>query len=1377
MSTRLPLWSLLLFLLITGALDAQPTSSSLAIPSDAHTIELLEGTLTPPPSMGSADRRLLTRQAAQLATAGRGQLHVLVQFHELPDATSKNELWRRDLDLGSYVSGQAWMASLPVEALDRVLALPEVRWMMPWTAEHKLHPRVKAGEWAPWTLDPDRPGWVMIFVQLHHDVNLETGTGLVEGVGGVAMPPVEGLHGLTAWVSEEGIRRLAREEDVLWIEEGPPPLSPTNDGTRANMRVDAVHGPAFGLEGAGVRLFVFDGGPPGTGSVRATHQTFDAGAGSRVTDIDATGDFDHPTHVAGTAAGDGDGGRPRGVAPQATVLSAGYEQFFGTMLFWDNAGDIQADYATARNGFAADLGTNSIGSNTASNGSPCVREGDYGVSSALIDGIVRGDNATVGSPVLMTWANGNERTGGLGGHGRCGSNYVTTAPPSCAKNPIHVGATNSDGGSMTHFSSWGPCDDGRLKPVISAPGCEVGRASGEGFIFSSLNASDSAYGGMCGTSMATPAVAGTVALMIEAWRNQGYGGANDRPLPALVKAQLVHTARDRGQVGPDYIYGYGEVDAESVVGLVRVGNPLGGASPAWGTGSVNTGQTDTFTVAVPAGSAELKATLAWDDAAAAAFAANAPVNDLTLEIVAPGGTIHRAWVLDPANPHLDATRGTNTRDNQEQVLVDNPAAGTWTVRVRGTAVPVGPQGYGLVYSVEANDHDPASCTEAVTNTGFETNTAGWTLSGAARVAAPAGGHGAFSLRLGGGINRTDEAFTEVTIPADIGRAELSYSWYMTTQEGGASGHTWDIFSAEVRDTAGNVLATFDLRSDGWRAGAWMQQANVDLTPWAGQTVRIAFRATNNSFRFTTFWIDDVHLDLCDGVAQLLILMDRTGSMEFSTVSDGDPATPDPTRCEHSVALAINDLNSFFALHPEATGSQAAVWSFSVPNGTVPIIQDLSGGFTGQAGALAALNSLVGVPCAGATNLADAICETADNLTSTFSSLAQAQRLFNLYTDGEENWSMNVDPLTLCEGPDTSTLSTPPYDLGSWHRNTREHLLGRVTSNTVLWVAPINPIPPLVAGEPATRLTVANAELTGEARRLQTRLGAVTDEEYFEELAAATGGVFRLVVDGQPLPPGLFPDPNLRGAFHNNGGDLVRVNTTTGVASPLTWQGSPFQANLNGVTAAARSGANFLYLATGDGDDALWRVNELAGTVTRVGAFGGGATNVQAMDFAPPEAAAWGFVPGSLYGISMDGLGGCNPHCLFRIDPTTGAATALAGLQLNQGRGMSFHPQTGELWVYDQGGKVLYTVRPNGQKTWKAYLQSSNFGQHTGVDTMYSLAHSCDGRLFGVDVAYGVLLRIDPATGQAFWVGPYGSIRTDGSFDLQGLDGSPEACSP
>jgi len=842
-------------LILTLALVAPAAAGD----ADRYEIRLLGERFTPTPGVSPALQKRLEARAAELRAKGQETVHVLVQLQQVPSFPEKQALWRDGLDLGAYVPGNAWIAAVPVDRLSALAKRSEVRWLTLWDAERKLHPRLKAGELAPYARDPERPGWVMLMLQLHHDVDVERGRTLVEAMGGAAMEPIDGIHGMTVWLPEEKIGELAGHEEVLWLEEGAPPLTALNDGARANMRADAVIGAPFNLDGSGVDLFVFD-----AGRVRASHVTFNAGSGSRVTSVDADAVADHPTHVAGTAAGDGSGssgGRARGVATGAGILTAGYQQTAGSMLFWDNAGDIQADYAAARNTFGADLGTNSIGSNTAANGSPCSREGDYGVSSNMIDGIVRGDNAAVSGPMIMTWANGNERSGGTP-RGRCGSNYLTTAPPSCAKNPIQVGAINSDGGSMTSFSSWGPCDDGRLKPVISAPGCESGRVSGEAFIFSSLSTSDTAYGGSgwCGTSMATPATAGVVSLLIEDWRALGHGGANDRPLPALVKAMLIQTARDQGQAGPDFIYGYGAVDAEALITLLRDGDGiLGSGSANWGSDAVGNGATDSFNVTVPAGTGELKVSLAWDDAAAAAFAATALVNDLDLELVAPDNTVHRPFVLNAASPQLPATTGVNTVDNQEQVVVENPQAGTWTIRVVGSSVPSGPQSYGLAYRASPQSHDGSGCSTSAW--GWETGNDGWTLTGAARVAAPAAGHGSTSLRLGGAASSTHEATLDFAVPADAVEAEWSFFWHMTTNEG-SDGHGFDNFTAEVRDLAGNVLSVIDARNDGWAQGAWMAQENVDLTPWVGQTVRLAFRATNDSILTTSFFVDDAQVRSC-----------------------------------------------------------------------------------------------------------------------------------------------------------------------------------------------------------------------------------------------------------------------------------------------------------------------------------------------------------------------------------------------------------------------------------------------------------------------------------------------------------------------------------
>ncbi len=853
-----------------------------AAASPDYSIRLLGGAFTPRPGVSAAARQGLTQAAAEVSAQGQDKIHLLVQLYGVPTEEEKNELWRDGLDLGAWVPGNAWIAAVPLGRLAAVTARSDVRYAAHWSADRKLHPNLRAGDIAAWARDPTRPEWVMTVVQLHHDVDLGRIYSLALEVGGVVMDPLEGLHGATVWVLQDKLAKLTEKEEVLWVEEGPPPLTANNDGVRALMRIDPLITAPYTLDGTGVRLFVFD-----AGTARTTHEQFRVGAGaSRVTLIDAQPAAAHPTHVAGTAAGDGapssPSGRGRGVAVDASILSAGYQQVGGTMLFWDNSGDIQGDYANARNNFNADLGTNSIGSNTAANGYPCVREGDYGVSSNMIDGIVRGNNPAVTGPVMVTWAAGNERTGGFP-RGRCGGGYFTSAPPSCAKNPIHVGALSSDGGAMTRFSSWGPCDDGRMKPVISAPGCETGRVTGETAVFSgSCSAltnppppctSDTLYTLACGTSMATPAVAGVVSLFTEDWRARGFGGANARPLAAMVKAMMIHSARDLGQDGPDYIYGYGSVDAKGLIDLLRAGNnTLGGTAPQrWGTDSVSQGQTDAFTITVPAGAGELKATLAWDDFAAAAFTAFAPVNNLDLELLSPGGVTVRPWVLSSANPHLNATTGINTLDNQEQVRVTNPQAGVWTVRVVGTTVPQGPQSYGLTFTSLPHRYQEAAC--ATTTWGFETGNDGWTLNGATRVAAPAAGHGSWSLHFGNALSVVHEATQNVAIPAGSGRVELSYFWYLQTQHPGTIGSNYDALRVEVRNaTTGVPLAVLGEQQESWRLSTWMNFTHVDLTPWAGQTVTLAFRFQEKVYPpgggqpadnlTSRIWVDDVSLVTC-----------------------------------------------------------------------------------------------------------------------------------------------------------------------------------------------------------------------------------------------------------------------------------------------------------------------------------------------------------------------------------------------------------------------------------------------------------------------------------------------------------------------------------
>jgi uncharacterized repeat protein (TIGR01451 family) len=147
--------------------------------------------------------------------------------------------------------------------------------------------------------------------------------------------------------------------------------------------------------------------------------------------------------------------------------------------------------------------------------------------------------------------------------------------------------------------------------------------------------------------------------------------------------------------GPDYASGYGRIDAAAAVNAIKAQQVL--------TGSITNGITDTYFITVTLPITPLKATLVWDDVEATPLADPTLVNNLDLELVAPdGATIYRPWVLDPDNPSLSATTGIDSLNNLEQVYVPAPAVGVWTIRVKGTSVPDGPQPYSLVSSLDSH---------------------------------------------------------------------------------------------------------------------------------------------------------------------------------------------------------------------------------------------------------------------------------------------------------------------------------------------------------------------------------------------------------------------------------------------------------------------------------------------------------------------------------------------------------------------------------------------------------------------------------------------------------------------------------------------------
>jgi subtilisin family serine protease len=455
------------------------------------------------------------------------------------------------------------------------------------------------------------------------------------------------------------------EEEVQWISLLPPSLEGVNDGIRQSIHVNDVHQAPYLLDGSRSNILVYD-----VGAVDLGHPDLSG----RVVNGEGGGFASHSTHVAGTVAGDGtNNANYKGMAPDANIISYTYESCSPNCLY-NSPQDIEGNYEEGLIFYRADLSTNSIGSNIAFNGYPCSWEGDYELTAQLLDAITHGDWGP-GVPYASVWAAGNERAGA------CGTQYNTTGVPATAKNTIVVGATNSNDHSMTYFSSWGPVDDGRMRPDVCAPGCQIG---GDGGIRSTEVGGG--YSVKCGTSMATPATAGVLALILQEWRQGPI--ARPRPLPSTLKVILANTAVDYGNPGPDYQFGYGEIRADDAVDHLRNGFALIEAN-------LDHGQEKTYAFQLEGDEPLLRATLAWSDVPGALLAQKELVNDLDAWFEDPQGGIHRPYVLNPANPGAAAGLGIDVRNPSEQIEVDDPEAGLWTLHIAGTTVPEGPQSFSV----------------------------------------------------------------------------------------------------------------------------------------------------------------------------------------------------------------------------------------------------------------------------------------------------------------------------------------------------------------------------------------------------------------------------------------------------------------------------------------------------------------------------------------------------------------------------------------------------------------------------------------------------------------------------------------------------------
>ncbi len=623
----------------------------------------------------SGDVTLASQSPAVVATkldAAR-ETYVVLRLKADLDAAGRQALHRAGVKLLDSLGEGVRLARVEGDAdLAAVRAHDAIVAVEPFRAEWKLAAAFANPAGLPVPVVTD---YIPAYVLFQSDVDLfAVGEPALAARGGLIVDVIESLNGFVVELPRDQISKLAQDASVKYIEPALPALGENNAEIRSRVGADVAQSLPIDLDGSGVSLMIYDGG-----TVRATHTDF----GGRVSIRDTAAARNHATHVAGTILGSGaaSAGLHAGMAPGATLESYAFSTAGGTGVpLYTNPGDLEASYANALT-FGVAIANNSVGSNISANGQPCSFLGDYGATPALVDAIVRG---SLGRPLCVVFSNGNERS-----VGRCGTSFATMAPPATCKNALCVGSVQADTDTVSSFSSFGPTDDGRLKPDFVAPGCQT---AGDGGVTSTSFFDDTSYTMMCGTSMSAPTVSGLSALLLQAYRD-AFPGATD-PRNSTYKAIFAHTAVDLGNVGPDYQTGYGSVRVLPAIDVIEQQRFL--------EDDIASGETRSYSIPVVAGGGSLRVTLAWDDPAAAPNVVNALINDLNLKLIDPSGAVtHWPWTLDPANPGAAAVRtGPDTRNVMEQVVVDSPVAGGWRIEVSSAPTAIGTQRFSLVASAD-----------------------------------------------------------------------------------------------------------------------------------------------------------------------------------------------------------------------------------------------------------------------------------------------------------------------------------------------------------------------------------------------------------------------------------------------------------------------------------------------------------------------------------------------------------------------------------------------------------------------------------------------------------------------------------------------------
>ncbi len=618
-------------------------------------------------NVGDVDTSTLPNLLADSATTFSADEHYVLQLDSPITPQRRRALARIGVQLGQYLPTHAYTVQLGNINTQRLAAVEGVQWVGKYQDAWKREPGIGARTYATVARQQIRnAGRVVVEVVLFENESAAQVTDAINALNNTTVHRTHTIAGnpiVTATLPMASLDALTQLNAVQYIEEASE-LTLRNNTNRWIVQTNVNNNtPIYdnGILGSGQIIGVLDG------QADQQHCSLDGG---KILFYNAPdGNDTHGTHVSCTAAGDaGANDNTRGVAYGANIVFDTVPSFNETAV---EAALVQHHNQGAR------IHTNSWGDDGTTSYNSMARGFD--------DFIHQNEDNLVCLAVTNTGSLRN---------------------PENAKNLLAVGASQDSPNQASHCSGGaGPTADGRRKPEIYAPGCSTTSASPSACSTTNLT----------GTSMACPAVAGTGALVrqyyVDGYYPTGAANAPDGFVPsgALVKATLLNSAVDMtGITGyPSNTEGWGRVLADNALFFPGDARKLTVLDDIRNASGLSTGNVQEYFLNVNTSAQRLNITMVFTDAPASAATGTgfAAVNDLDLEVVSPGGTTYLGNVFSGG---MSVAGGSaDIRNNVEQVQLDSPQTGNWTIRVRGTAVNSGNQGFALVATGDVIGQLPA----------------------------------------------------------------------------------------------------------------------------------------------------------------------------------------------------------------------------------------------------------------------------------------------------------------------------------------------------------------------------------------------------------------------------------------------------------------------------------------------------------------------------------------------------------------------------------------------------------------------------------------------------------------------------------------------